>query len=116
VPQTAGGATLSPETAARMREHVVLIEDVLRDIVSAGVASGDFAAELDVDATVRIVNGLLVGSSAKRYSRPALEAFVLRGLGAAADGRRAGGPPPRPAGTGPEAGSSVLLGAATCAL
>src|SRR5699024_238475 len=81
-PQTAGGATLSPETAARMREHVVLIEDLLRGIVPDGIASRDFAADLDVDATVRIVNGLLVGSSAKRYSRPALEAFVLRGLGA----------------------------------
>jgi AcrR family transcriptional regulator len=82
VPQTSGGATLSPETAARMREHVVLIEDVLRTIVTDGVTSGDFSADLDVDATVRIINGLLVGSSAKRYSRPALEAFVLRGLGA----------------------------------
>src|SRR5699024_8577875 len=87
VPQTSGGATLSPETAARMREHVVLIEDVLRGIVADGIASGDFAADLDVDATVRIVNGLLVGSSAKRYSRPALEAFVLRGLGADDGGR-----------------------------
>src|SRR5699024_4003328 len=82
VPQTSGGANLSPETAARMREHVVLSEDVLRGIVADGIASGDFAADLDVDATVRIVNGLLVGSSAKRYSRPALEPFVLRGLGA----------------------------------
>lgn len=82
VPQTSGGATLSPATAARMRDHVVMIEDVLRTIVADGVASGDFAEDIDVDATVRIINGLLVGSSAKRYSRTALEAFVLRGLGA----------------------------------
>jgi hypothetical protein len=81
VPQTSGGASLTPETAARMRDHVVLIEDVLRTIVTDGVAGGDFAADLDVDATVRIINGLLVGSSAKRYSREALEGFVLRGLG-----------------------------------
>ncbi|WP_262424469.1 hypothetical protein [Brachybacterium sp. Z12] len=67
-----------------MRDHVVLIEDVLRTIVADGVTSGDFAADLDVDATVRIINGLLVGSSAKRYSREALEGFVLRGLGARA--------------------------------
>lgn len=84
VPQTAGGAALTPETAARMREHVVLIEDVLRTIVTDGVTAGDFAADLDITATVRIINGLLVGSSAKRYSREALEEFVLRGLGAAA--------------------------------
>ena len=82
VPQTSGGATLSPATAARMRDHVVMIEDVLRTIVADGVASGDFAEDIDVGATVRIINGLLVGSSAKRYSRTALEAFVLRGLGA----------------------------------
>ena len=82
VPQTSGGATLSPATAARMRDHVVMIEDVLRTIVADGVASGDFAEDVDVGATVRIINGLLVGSSAKRYSRTALEAFVLRGLGA----------------------------------
>ena len=84
VPQTSGGAVLTPETAARMREHVVLIEDVLRTIVTDGVAAGDFAADLDIVATVRIINGLLVGSSAKRYSRKALEEFVLRGLGAGA--------------------------------
>ena len=82
VPQTSGGATLSPATAARMRDHVGMIEDVLRTIVADGVASGDFAEDIDVGATVRIINGLLVGSSAKRYSRTALEAFVLRGLGA----------------------------------
>ncbi|PMC76799.1 TetR/AcrR family transcriptional regulator [Brachybacterium sp. UMB0905] len=84
VPETASRATLTPETAARMREHVILIEKVLIDIVTAGVAAGDFRADLDVPATVRIINGLLVGSSAKRYDRAALEAFVLRGLGAKA--------------------------------
>ncbi len=82
VPQTSGGAPLSPDTAARMREHVVLIEDVLRTIVTDGIEAGDFAADLDVDQTVRIINGLLVGSNAKRYSPAALEEFVLRGLGA----------------------------------
>ena len=83
MPQTSG-VKLSPETAARMREHVVLIEDVLRKIVAEGVEVGDFAEDLDVDATVRIINGLLVGSSAKGYSEQALESFVLRGLGAEA--------------------------------
>jgi len=73
--------SLTEETASRMREHVVMIEDVLRQIVREGVASGDFAADLEVDSTVRIINALLVGSTARRFSRPALERFVLRGLG-----------------------------------
>jgi hypothetical protein len=57
---------------------------VLSTIVDAGIAEGEFSADLDVVATVRIINGLLVGSSAKRYSRAALERFVLQGLGASA--------------------------------
>lgn len=83
MPHTTGHGALSPQTAARMREHVVMIEDVLRAIIRDGIASGDFANGLDVDETVRVINGLLVSSSARRFSRPALEAFVLRGLGAA---------------------------------
>ncbi|MFC7375195.1 TetR/AcrR family transcriptional regulator [Brachybacterium sp. GCM10030267] len=82
MPHSAGATSLSEETAARMREHVLMIEDVLRGIVREGVDQGDFAADLDVDATVRIINALLVGSAARRFSRPALEQFVLRGLGA----------------------------------
>ena len=50
--------------------------------MEAGIAAGDFSADLDVTGTVRIINGLLVGSSAKRYPREALERFVLQGLGA----------------------------------
>lgn len=61
----------------------MMIEDVLRTIVREGIASGDFAADLEVDATVRIINGLVVGPAARRFSATALEAFVLRGLGAA---------------------------------
>ncbi|WP_193106509.1 TetR/AcrR family transcriptional regulator [Brachybacterium sp. FME24] len=82
MPQSMGKASLTEGAASRMREHVLMIEDVLRRIVHEGVDSGDFAADLDVDATVRVINSLLVGSSARRFSRPALEVFVLRGLGA----------------------------------
>lgn len=82
MPQASSGSALSPENAARMREHVMMIEDVLRAILREGVVSGDFTADLDIDATVRIINGLVVGPTARRYSPPALEAFVLRGLGA----------------------------------
>ncbi|MGY5765619.1 TetR/AcrR family transcriptional regulator [Brachybacterium sp. DNPG3] len=82
MPQASTSGPLSPENAARMREHVMIIEDVLRTILRDGVASGDFTADLDVDATVRVINGLVVGPTARRYSQTALEAFVLRGLGA----------------------------------
>ncbi|MGP5008063.1 TetR/AcrR family transcriptional regulator [Brachybacterium tyrofermentans] len=81
MPQSMGKASLTDSAAARMREHVLLIEDVLRTIVRDGVVSGDFAADLDIDATVRVVNSLLVGSTARRFSASALEDFVLRGLG-----------------------------------
>ncbi|MEE1618063.1 TetR/AcrR family transcriptional regulator [Brachybacterium sp. J153] len=84
MPHTTGKTQLSPETAQRMREHVVMIEDVLRRIVRDGITSGDFADDLDVDATVRIINSLLVGSSARRIPPGALQEFVLRSLGAAA--------------------------------
>lgn len=82
MPHSMSRSSLTEAAAARMREHVLLIEEVLRGIVHDGIASGDFSADLDVDATVRIINGLLVGSTARRFPRPALEAFILRGLGA----------------------------------
>lgn len=86
MPQSSLGRTeLTAQNALRMREHVVLIEDVLRRIVHEGVAEGSFSASLDVDAAVRIVNGLVVGPTARRYAPAALEDFVLRGLGAAPD-------------------------------
>lgn len=75
--------TLAPETAARMREHVVMIEGVLRGILERGMAYGEFARELDVDATVRIVNTLLIGRTAvPEPEADALVAFIVRGLGA----------------------------------
>lgn len=82
MPGSVSRARLTPETAARMRQHVVLIEDVLRRIVRAGMDSGDFAQDLDLDATVRIINGLLIGTAPGRFDQEALERFVLRGLGA----------------------------------
>lgn len=74
--------TLAPETAARMREHVVVIEGVLRTILEQGIASGEFARDLDLDGTVRIVNSLLIGrSTSADHETDALVAFVVRGLG-----------------------------------
>src|SRR5690625_6549705 len=89
MPHSMSRNSLTEETASRMRERVVMIEDVLRQIVREGVASGDFASEVDVDSTVRIIIALLVGSAARRFSRPALARFVLRGLGADCWGGRA---------------------------
>ena len=82
MPQSTGNGQLTESAATRMREHVLLIEEVLHRIISDGVDKGDFAADLDISATVRIINSLLVGSTARRFSREALEDFVLRGLGA----------------------------------
>lgn len=74
--------TLAPETARRMRDHVVMIEDVLRNILVKGIERGELAADLDVTATVRIVNSLLIGrSGVSSEETEALVAFVLRGLG-----------------------------------
>lgn len=84
MPTSRGGAGgLAPETARRMREHVVMIEDVLRGILVRGVENGELAADLDVSATVRIVNSLLIGRSVMaEHETDALVAFVVRGLGA----------------------------------
>ena len=47
-----------------------------------GIAAGDFARDLDVDPTVRIVNSLLIGrSTANDRETEALVAFVVRSLG-----------------------------------
>lgn len=83
MPLSRGGTSLAPETAQRMREHVVMIEDVLRQVLLRGMAGGELAADLDVDATVRIVNSLLIGRSLlPEHEVDALVAFVVRGLGA----------------------------------
>lgn len=82
MPSHGKGATLDPETAARLREHVVVIEDVLRGILREGIHRGDFHSDLDVDASVRILNTLLVNqANARQTDDEALEAFILSGLG-----------------------------------
>ncbi|GAB2539806.1 TetR/AcrR family transcriptional regulator [Brachybacterium huguangmaarense] len=84
MPASRGGSSLAPELMQRMREHVLMIEDVLRGILQRGIERGDLAADLDVPATVRIVNSLLIGrSTMPEDETDALVAFVTRGLGAA---------------------------------
>lgn len=83
MPSTRGTVTLDPDVAQRMREHVVMIEDVLRRILADGVASGDFREDLDIDSNLRIINALLVGRTLPRGTDPeAMVRFVQRGLGA----------------------------------
>lgn len=83
MPQGSLRTKLAPETARRMREHVILIEGVLRGILHEGMASGAFDPQLDVDATVRIVNALLIGGTvASSVDTEALVGFIDRGVGA----------------------------------
>lgn len=82
MPQSVSRHQLSPETAMKMREHVVMIDRVLRDILDAGVADGTFSRDLDVDAAIRIINALVIGKKMQKVDAGALEGFILRGLGA----------------------------------
>ena len=79
---------LSRGTQARVREHVVVVEQLLRQILTAGVASGAFP-EQDLDVTVPLVNACLSGRGvaedgpARERAIAQTEAFVLRAVGAA---------------------------------
>ncbi|GAB2885712.1 TetR/AcrR family transcriptional regulator [Nocardioides pacificus] len=70
---------LSPQARQEIREHVVAVESVLRAIVEAGVASGDFVVD-DVDTTMSLVHACL---SPRHLPADEIERFVLRGLGVA---------------------------------
>lgn len=67
---------LSPDAVRSIREHVVAVEDVLRDLLVAGVADGAFEID-DLPATMSLVHACL----APRHVDPAaVERFVLRAL------------------------------------
>jgi AcrR family transcriptional regulator len=68
---------LSPDARQQIRQHVVAVESVLRDIVDSGVASGEFTAE-DTDTTLSLVHACL---SPRHLPPDDIERFVLRGLG-----------------------------------
>lgn len=70
---------LGPGARLAIREHVVAVEDVLRSIIGAGVASGDFVVD-DIEATMSLVHACL---SPRHLPQDAIERFVLRGLGVA---------------------------------
>lgn len=81
-------SVLSRATQQRVREHVVLVEQILRRILRAGIDAGEFA-EQDIDTTVPLVNACLSSRNvpeADGHARDrALEStvtFVLRAVGA----------------------------------
>lgn len=85
-------SVLSPETLKELREHAVAVEMLLREIVSSGIASGDFA-NLSLETTLPYVNASIWGTplprehnAAREQALVAKEQFILRGLGAAALG------------------------------
>lgn len=75
-PQLVG--VLSPEGRVAIRDHVVQVEAVLRDLVAEGVAAGAFEVQ-DVDAVLPLVHACL---TPRGLATEAVEAFVLRAVGA----------------------------------
>ncbi|MBA4606976.1 MULTISPECIES: TetR/AcrR family transcriptional regulator [Aeromicrobium] len=71
-------AMLSPESVMAMREHVVAVEQVLRQILVDGVAQGEFVVD-DVDATVSLLHATL---SARHASADTTTRFVLAAVSA----------------------------------
>lgn len=78
---------LSPATQQRVRTHVVLVERLLRRILTLGIASGEFP-EQDIDTTVPLVNACLSSrrvpddGPARDAAVEATVTFVLRAVGA----------------------------------
>ena len=80
-------SVLSRSTQQRVREHVVMVEAMLRRILAAGIESGEFP-EQDLGTTVSLVNACL-SSRALPEDGPARDRaiestvlFVLRAVGA----------------------------------
>ncbi|MEL7977411.1 TetR/AcrR family transcriptional regulator [Isoptericola sp. F-RaC21] len=78
---------LSRTTQARLREHAEIVESILKRILRAGIAEGEFP-EQDIEPTVQLVNACLSGRlipddpAARERAIRATEAFVLRAVGA----------------------------------
>ena len=82
-------SVLSRGTQQRVREHVMVVEQILRRILAAGIESGAFP-EQDLDVTVPLINACLSGRGVpadgpeRDRAIAQTEAFVLRAVGAAA--------------------------------
>lgn len=78
---------VSHGTVARLREHVREVEQLLREILTDGIAAGNLP-EQDVDAVVPLVHACLTGRTRPRDEEGrakavlATEEFVLRAVGA----------------------------------
>jgi AcrR family transcriptional regulator len=68
---------LSPTTMQAIHQHVVAIEDVLRQILTDGTAAGQFVVE-DEAATMSLIHACL---APRNLPGAATERFVLRALG-----------------------------------
>lgn len=69
---------LSTETMLAIRDHVVAVEDVLREILAQGVATGQFIVDGE-PATMSLIHACL---APRHLPVEAIERFVLRALGA----------------------------------
>ncbi|AEE44419.1 TetR/AcrR family transcriptional regulator [Cellulomonas fimi] len=80
-------SVLSRGAQQRVREHVVLVEQILRRILAAGLEAGVFP-EQDLDTTVPLVNACLSGRGVpeagadRERAIEQTETFVLRAVGA----------------------------------
>ncbi|GEA86907.1 TetR/AcrR family transcriptional regulator [Cellulomonas cellasea] len=80
-------SVLSRATQQRVREHVHLVEQILRRILSQGIESGAFPLQ-DVDTTVPLVNACLSSRGVpddgpeRDHAVEATVTFVLRAVGA----------------------------------
>ena len=78
---------LSPGTQAQLREHVLLVEAILRRLLTAGIASGAFP-EQPIETTVPLINACLSSRSVpddgpgRAAAVQATETFMLRAVGA----------------------------------
>lgn len=73
------GGRLSRESMLAIRDHVVAVEDVLRTVLRAGVATGDFRVT-DEASTMTLVHACL---GPRHLPAEHVEEFVLRALGVA---------------------------------
>ncbi|HEY3436229.1 MAG TPA: TetR/AcrR family transcriptional regulator [Actinotalea sp.] len=78
---------LSPGTQARLRDHAVVVEEVLRRILTTGIAAGAFTDQ-PIGTTVPLINACLYSRGipddgpGRAQAVAATEAFVLRAVGA----------------------------------
>jgi len=82
-------SVLSRGTQQRVREHVVVVEQILRRILALGIDSGAFPDQ-DLDVTVPLINACLSGRGVpsegpeRERAIQQTEQFVLRAVGALA--------------------------------